>query len=346
MFCLEFLVFSRNIRSRIRSSAYPRADVSAAPSRYNKWRMDMLIDKNNKNIVNALGQISKCLRHSKIQLPDSSSRYKFVFLCGANKATSEVSERRTAVIDFARKQLPNTKVLLAEEMFKTLKIEGHKGNILDVEDLISKFSDFIIIILESPSAFAELGAFANPQLRDKLIIINDEQYRTSESFINLGPIAAVEENSGTERVIHYRMNSNGINVRDSIGDIYPELYDLLSKPVAVKDSAINIHTLDPSLVFDKKSVLFIHDLIYILGPVTHKELIEAVKLIFGVRNHKYVVHIIAVLKAFGSVSKDDNDRYKSAVNSLYFSYKFDLDKVIATFRNHTMKYHSRRLYGS
>ena len=285
------------------------------------------------------------LRIYRVQLPDSESLNKFVFLCGANKSPVEISERRKSIIDFARKQLPNTKVLLAEDMFKTLTTEGHKGNILDVEDLISKFSDFILIVLESPSAFAELGAFANPQLRDKLIVINDEQFKQSQSFINLGPIAAVRESGGASRILHYKMHPNGIHEKDAIGDIYPNLYKLLSSSSEqLKKTTNNIDSFDPSMHFDKTSVLFIHDLIYITGPITYKELIEEIKLIFGSKKkYNNVLHIIAVLKAFGSISKDEYGTYRSTFKSFYLTYRFDINKIIATFRNHTMKYHAGRL---
>ena len=89
-------------------------------------------------------------------------------------------------------------------MFLTLQKEGHKGNILDVEHDISEFADHIIIILESPSAFAELGAFAHAKLRNKLIIINDKKYESENSFINLGPIKAIRECTGDLSVINYK----------------------------------------------------------------------------------------------------------------------------------------------
>ena len=152
----------------------------------------MLNEIRNKKLIHArINDLQRFLNNSKVYQPSNISN--FVFLCGANKSKSEPSERRKALIKFSKNHLPHTQFFLAEKMFNTLQKEGHKGNILDVEHLISGFSDYILIILESNSAFAELGAFSHNTLRDKLIVINDLKFKDEESFINLGPIKAIEE---------------------------------------------------------------------------------------------------------------------------------------------------------
>jgi len=174
---------------------------------------------------------------------------------------NSISERRKALIEFSNIHLKHTQFFLAERMFAILKEEGHKGNILDVEHEISKFADHIVIILESSSAFAELGAFAHTSLRKKLIVINDKQYESENSFINLGPIKAIEECSGRHNIIHYKMNIDGIKRLDAIGDVFAPLYDLLKEPIKSRASAVNLESCDPSKNFDKNSAMFVHDLI-------------------------------------------------------------------------------------
>ena len=134
-----------------------------------------------------------------------------------------------------------------------LKYEGHKGNILDVENLISDFSDYILIILESPSAFTELGAFSHDKLRSKLVVINDLDFKKEESFINLGPIKAIEEKSGQERIIYYKMSNDGVRNRDAIGDTFHQIYELFKDPIKSKREAVGLENLNPSKQFDKKS---------------------------------------------------------------------------------------------
>ena len=79
----------------------------------------------------------------------NENEHIFVFICGANKNENEISNRRKAIIDFAKLNLPNTEFLLAEKVFEFLKIEDNKQNLLDIEHTISEFSDFILIVLES-----------------------------------------------------------------------------------------------------------------------------------------------------------------------------------------------------
>ncbi len=290
----------------------------------------------------SLANIRLAIITSKVYRPSDIS--KFVFLCGANKSKHEISERRKALLEFSEKQLPHTQFFLAEKMFHTLNEEGHKGNILDVEHLISDFSDYIVIVLESPSAFAELGAFSHNKLRSKLVVINDEQYKNNESFINLGPIKAIEESVSKEHIIHYKMSDDGIFKRDAIGQIYNQIYELFKNPIKSKDSTIDLDSCDPSKKFDKNVAMMVHDIIYITGPVLYKELIEVLKIVFGNSKFNNVKPILAILSSFNSVERNQNGLYRSKRNSTYYDYRFDLDNVISMFRNYMLKKYSERIY--
>ncbi len=162
----------------------------------------------SKSILHLKGAIESSLVHR----PKKTNR--FVFLCGANKKKNEISERRKALIAFASKNLPHNKFFLAEKVFTFLSAEGHKGNLIDIENQISRFSDHILIILESQSAFAELGAFSHEELRKKLIVINDKKFEDAESFVNLGPIKAIEEVSGKNHILNYKMKDDGVHSLD------------------------------------------------------------------------------------------------------------------------------------
>ena len=64
-------------------------------------------------------------------------------------------------------------IIFAEEFVESAN-DGR--NLLDIENIIGAYADSIIIILESPSTFAELGAFANnPELVKKILVINEKQ---------------------------------------------------------------------------------------------------------------------------------------------------------------------------
>jgi hypothetical protein len=303
----------------------------------------MLFEIKNKKLVHeTVSSFIKSISNTHLRLPPDVA--KFVFLCGANKNLTEISERRKALIEFSRANLPNTHFFLAERMFLTLKAENHDGNILDVEHLISSFSDHILIILESPSSFAELGAFSHSTLREKLVVINSSEFKNQESFINLGPIKAIEEKSGTDKIIYYKMKNDGIHRRDGIGSVFNEVYELFKDPVKTSKSHLKLEDLNPALRCDKQSAMFIHDLIYLTGPILHREFIELLKLFFGKQNYNNATHLLAILSSFESIERDGRGLYRSKMGKTYYDYKFDTSKFISTFRNYTLKNYPERLY--
>jgi hypothetical protein len=211
--------------------------------------------KTKRLIYERIIALQSAIKNARVFLPKNLS--KFIFLCGANKTPIEISERRKALIEFSKARLPHTNFFLAEKIFSTLKKEGHKGNILDVENQISDFSDYILIILESPSTFAELGAFSHHRLRSKLVVINNIAFKKEQSFVNLGPIKAIEEKSGIDRIIYYKMNDDGVRNRDAIGDTFNQIYDLFKEPMRSSGRAVNLNNVDPSKKFDKQAAMFI-----------------------------------------------------------------------------------------
>lgn len=266
---------------------------------------------------------------------------KFVFLCGANKDQNSMSERRRALMAFSEEHLPHVQFFLAERFFSELK---HEGNILDIENDISKFADVVLIVLESESAFAELGAFSHEKLRSKLIIINDKKYEKLNSFVNLGPIKAIEEAKGKEYIISYKMKENGVQVRDAIGDVFNPLFELLKKPLLHKSMAMNPSLCNPAKSFTKDSIMFIHDLIYIAGPINYSELVELLLQIFGKHDFKYLSEHLAMLIEFEAIKRNNNSLYRSVLNKCYLKYQFDLNKIISIFRNISQKYYQDRIY--
>lgn len=247
-------------------------------------------------------------------------------------------------MEFAYAHLPHAHFFLAEKMFAILKTEGHKGNLLDVEKLISEFSDYVLIVLESPSSFAELGAFSNDILRKKLVVINDEKFKYSESFINLGPIAAIKEATCPERIVYYNMSHSGVMRRDAIGDTFFQLHEFFKDPIAERSKSIKITQLHPGNNFDKLAAMFLHDIILLLGPLAHKEVIAVLIRIFGKANFNEVSHLLAILCAFNSLERNDAGLYRSRKNKCYYKYGFALDPLVAVFRNFVQKDYPERLY--
>jgi len=267
----------------------------------------------------------------------------FILLCGANREHNIPSSRRQSLLEFATKHLPNSRFFLAELIFETFLKEGHKGNILDIESDLSQFADHIIIVLESESAFCELGAFANSsKLRNKIIVINDTRHKNTGSFINQGPVKAIEEISGHKNLLYYKMEEDGRYIGDGIGDIYSDLYELLKKEPKPKRN--RVREFNPNKFFSKDSLRFIHDLVYLSGPLYFSELHEILIILFEKCTKRNLQKHIALLCAICEIERSDKGLYKSSQKSPYFEYDhFDINSMIASFKNMHYRYDNSRL---
>ncbi|MDZ7682655.1 MAG: hypothetical protein U5J63_13320 [Fodinibius sp.] len=96
-------------------------------------------------------------------------------------------------IDYAEKHMSEYH-FYCRKFFEALT-ESNKSNknvelsdLLRIEENLTKYSDRMIIILESNSAIAELGAFTIKELFSSLVmVVNDTKFKDASSFISLGP---------------------------------------------------------------------------------------------------------------------------------------------------------------
>lgn len=208
-----------------------------------------------------------------------------IFLCGANVtvgASSTPSERRKFLKKNIEKQLPHARIIYAEKVMEELAKHGKTKNLLDIEHQITDIADWVLIVLESQSAFCELGAFAHTNFRDKLLIINDSQYKEQKSFINLGPIQAISDDVDPARISWYPMQVGGLTQLDGIGEVFPGIVDILKKNPRKRSrkNKLDKVAVKPS-ISSQASLLFLHDLIYLCGPLSHPETIIIYKQLFG-----------------------------------------------------------------
>lgn len=276
-----------------------------------------------------------------------SEDIQFVFLCGANLKAGEPSKRRQVLLDFSSRSLPRSKFFLAEPIFEVLQAEGYKDNILDVENELFQFADYVIIVLESESAFCELGAFAaNEKLRKKLIVINDIAHCKSPSFINFGPIQAIIEASGKKHIIYYKMDREGKEVIDGIGTTFFELYNLMYKDPKLKRTRVK--QCDPSISLTKETMRFIHDLIYFTAPISFIELSRVSKILFSKSSDRQLKNHVGLLCAIGQIcatTKKGINYYSSTQHKCFFEYATDCGtSILAAFKNMYLRYDHNRFF--
>lgn len=252
------------------------------------------------------------------------------------------SERRRYLKRSIENALPHARIVYAERVMDELAKHGKTKNLLDIECQISRIADWILIVLESYSSFCELGAFAAESLRSKLIVINDKNYEPQKSFINLGPLQAIKEDIAEDRVIWYPMLADGITVRDGIGlTLSPILKHLGHRHV--RASWMSRHVCPAWKV---KRRCFLHDIIYLCGPITHAETIEIYKLLFGDQPFDEIKSLRAILHAAELITTIDAGKehaYLAATPETFINFDSIGKDLIPAFRRFHLKYNGDRL---
>ena len=127
--------------------------------------------------MNANVYSESCIASIRKHLDKSEHKYitypKFIFLCGKGfNSTEEYKHSNRGIVeDFIKKLIPDTHIVLSEQMWE----DGFDDSIdlLIFEEFLAEVSDAIVLFVESPGSFCELGAFAyaDALFSDKLIIV-------------------------------------------------------------------------------------------------------------------------------------------------------------------------------
>lgn len=185
-----------------------------------------------------------------------SDKYRFralepvIFLCGgANSAP------RDTLRDYLHRHFPDISLFYAEQVW--LRIVPSAGsNALEMEDYLGQLADMVVIVVESPGTFTELGAFSlSEPLRKKLLPILDNRYRNPNSFIETGPASWINQDSSFRPPIYV----NHTRILESVGELEERL-NRIPKPKTTR-----IEDLSQS---PKHVVFFICDLVAVIGPAT------------------------------------------------------------------------------
>lgn len=157
-------------------------------------------------------------------------------------------------------------VYYPETLFSEV-INGYgKIDLLSLENHLANSVNAIVIPLQSPGTFTELGAFTNhDNLFPKLIIIIDERYRLKKSFINDGPIAYLKRNR-KDSIIYGSFSCETENITELTYRV-TEIARTISNqhPLPIKfDNPITsqlfylciIYLFDPILITDFKKIVY------------------------------------------------------------------------------------------
>jgi len=256
---------------------------------------------------------------------------KLIFLCG-KRPDKSLPGGRDLIYQYANKHMNNFQFFMAESFFDIFTNHTNK-DYLSLEDKLANFSDCIIIILESESTFAELGAFAlSDKLVESLLVINDNRFKKSKSFITLGPIAKINKKSKFKPVIHTNLKS--------ILSVIPTLKEKLSVIESIYNKKIEITSYEEFINLDEKiKMLYILDLVTIFHPISLKEIIEILIYIYGVNDYEINIEL-NMLEVLRLITKLDHYYVRSTDDQqLFFKFiGFNEIKNRASIINHYHKY--------
>ena len=176
---------------------------------------------------------------------------RVLFLCGGKD-----SPRRDQLAEYFRLNHPESQIFYAEDVWDIIAHHNPSRNALEVEAGLAELADAVIIVVESPGTFAEIGAFANSdQLRKKLLPILDELKKGEKSFLETGPVTWIDKESLFAPSIWTCFDF------DRILDAVKQIEDRLER-IRVKKRTLLRNLLDSR----KHLIFFVCDLVSIFGP--------------------------------------------------------------------------------
>lgn len=143
------------------------------------------------------------------------SKERSIFLCGgASKQQATFRFQLGKTLSSLQSSYVYT-VHYPETVFAETLYGHHKIDLLRLENYLARNVDSIVVPLQSPGTFTELGAFVNNDLlRNKLIVLSDKKYRLDRSFINQGPIALLKAERKNAVIYCDLLNSQLENLKD------------------------------------------------------------------------------------------------------------------------------------
>lgn len=231
----------------------------------------------------------KMLESMKSHLDNEANKFitypKFVFLCGASYVEAEYDKSNRGIIDkYLKSKSKDIFIVLSEKLWE----DSFDSNIdlLTFEEFLAEVSDAIILFVESPGSFCELGAFAYAEklFSDKLIIVIDEKYKGDKSFIITGPAAKAQKDGA--KIIYAPLCGTGLL---SSADLR-KIVDEKAKEFASKSASGNKRrpNKNGAGISVNTFILELLELLKIVQPISRKDLIDIYKEIKGFSTFKYV----------------------------------------------------------
>lgn len=212
---------------------------------------------------------------------------KFIFLCGKgfDKSIEDSywNTNRGTIHRYMEKLLPDINIVLSEELWE----DGFNSEIdlLTFEEFLAEVSDAIILFVESPGSFCELGAFAyaDSLFSSKMIIVLDESHRDSRSFVATGPV--LKASTHEARIVYAEIENGALLASEELRSAVLDLTDKIKNKV----SPINRREINRNAnVYIESFIPEVLEIIKLSQPVMSVDLIQLYKDIKGFDTFTFV----------------------------------------------------------
>ncbi|WP_257149833.1 retron St85 family effector protein [Bacillus cereus] len=238
--------------------------------------------KNKSQFYNQIG--TQVLNLATPHITKTISEELNIFLIGA-----DVKNKKSMRYKLQNSLKSSANIYLPEDIFEEEMFQKEQ-NLLSLENILADSVDAIVMCIESPGSFTELGAFSNhKELSQKLIVCPDLKYKRAKSFINLGPIKYLKQKTKSE--IFYLDYSKDLSNKD--------LTTLIKyiKKIKKNNGISNYDISNP--IFAERYVLA---LLYVLDNINRLNITDIIKTINNNSNEKEKI-ISIVYSALSTLSQ-------------------------------------------
>jgi len=215
----------------------------------------------------------------------------YIFFCGggmsnnelllvAEEQGTEVKSLRSSILNYlSRKEKTVYQDIILAEKFHDWLDDANISNLIDFEMLLAGLASSVVLIVEGPGAYAELGTFSVlPEISSKLVTIyNTNDVADGErSFIEWGPIKYLENNGEIvlrhEWQVIYKVVENKISRVIENNLEFQSLVDVIGKQLAADIKTKIKYTSTFSKINHSDMCLLIADLIYVFSALKLREI--------------------------------------------------------------------------
>jgi hypothetical protein len=170
--------------------------------------------------------------------------FRSLFFCGGVRGNG--AARPTSLRDYLYRKRGirfNANIVFAEDANQLYR-DTNYSDLISFEEDIARIVSSVLVIVESPGSFAELGAFAmNETIRSSMRVVVQSRFAEQESFIRFGPIQKLR-NEDPESVAFYPWETRrgGGVVVSSINSHYSEIKNFITKGINSAPKSHQFHS--------------------------------------------------------------------------------------------------------